>query len=198
MKYRLHSCSWLEPHWYSSPFLHDPFWLSSTTTCAGLSGPHRWTPSQKRVSSWMLCPSGQDDMCPFTITGEGRMVGRGIREDHWDATTFLLPCPLWCLLMARSRASTQWELLSLYHILPCSQLMLSKAATACSSKGFLLCPFFPPPWRSPARQYGHTTHFCTTAGLGADGLCFSRHHPKLAVHHDTCYPGYRRIFQNLQ
>ena len=100
-----------------SSFLHDPFWIILNYHL----GRSQWpTPLDPITEGGELLVAvsfpGQDDRtCPFTITVEGGS-GRRHPRGSLDAT-HIPPCLLWCLLISRSSASTQWELLSLYHIL---------------------------------------------------------------------------------
>ena len=169
MKYRLHSCSWSWSHTDSHhlfpprSILDFPQLPPVQVSVDHIAGPHHrrgWAPGH-----YVLPRPRWAHVCIYHHSW-GRERKRQARRSL-DAT-HIPPCPLWCLLVSRSSASTQWELISCITFSGAEEIWSAQAAaTACSSKGFLLCPFFPPPWRSPARQYGHMTH-CTTAELAAE------------------------------
>ena len=179
-------------------FLHDPFWIIlNYHLCRS-----QWTTSLDPITEagellvTMSFPGQDDHMCPFTIPAEGRGRKR-LPRGSLDAT-HIPPCPLWCLLIARSRASTQWELLSLYHILWSRRnLTCSGSRYSVWFKGVLAVSFLPTAMEKSCQtvwshdSLHHSRTWCRAIS------CF-RHHSKLAVHHDTYYPGYRRILQNLQ
>lgn len=179
--------------------IHSGLPSPSDITCACLSGPPGGrTPSLRGLGSWSPCPSQARLAALVHLPSQLRDVGSSKRHPsgsfgcHSYSSLPVVTSPdikvncscqdggsLFCLTFSGEEGA--WS--------------AQAAATVHSSKGLLLCHFFPPPQISPARLYGHMAD-CTTPWTCCRAISCSRLHSKLTAFHDTCYMGYSRTLQN--